>query len=63
MSMFFFVIAVICALATLVVLLIGVVGLGTGGAFNQRNSNKLMRMRVIFQGLAIVSLILAFATR
>ncbi|HEX9446906.1 MAG TPA: twin transmembrane helix small protein [Dongiaceae bacterium] len=63
MSMFFFIIALVCAAATLVILLLGIVGLGTGGTFNQRYSNKLMRSRVIFQGLAIVSLIIAFATR
>ena len=63
LSMTFFVIALIFAVATLVVLLIGVVGLGSGGAFNQRNSNKLMRYRVICQGLAVASLVVAFATR
>jgi hypothetical protein len=61
--MTFFVIALIFAVATLVILLIGVVGLGSGGAFNQRNSNKLMRYRVVCQGLAVGSLVVAFATR
>jgi hypothetical protein len=41
--------------ATLVILGIGVVGMGKGGDFNRRNSNKLMRMRVMCQGLAIAS--------
>ena len=38
--------------------LLGVFGMGKGGDFNRRNSNKLMRMRVIFQGLAIASFVL-----
>lgn len=63
MSTVFIILAIVFALATLVILLIGVFGLGAGGAFNQRYSNKLMRLRVICQGLAIGCLVLAFATR
>lgn len=63
MSTIFIILAIIFALATLATLLVGVFGLGTGGAFNQRYGNKLMRCRVLFQGLAIVSLMLAFWTR
>jgi hypothetical protein len=31
-----------------------------GGAFNARNSNKLMRMRVILQGITLALLALLF---
>ena len=63
MSTIFIILAIVFALATLVTLLVGVFGLGSGGAFNQRYANKLMRLRVILQGLAIASLVLAFLTR
>ena len=40
-------------LATLATLLVGVTAMGKGGEFNKRNANKLMRLRVILQGLAL----------
>jgi hypothetical protein len=40
-------------LATVGVLVLGIVGFAVNGKFYQRNSNKLMRMRVLFQGVAI----------
>jgi len=46
--------------ATLIVLLVGLVAMLRGGAFNRRHGNKLMRMRVAFQALAVV-LFLLFA--
>ncbi len=49
--------------ATLVTLGIGVVGMGKGGDFNRRNSNRLMRLRVVFQGLAIASFLLFLIAR
>lgn len=42
--------------ATVVVLVTGIVGFALNGKFYQRNSNKLMRLRVMFQGLAILIL-------
>ena len=41
-------------LCTLAVLVIGVVSFAIHGEFYRRNSNKLMRLRVIFQGLALI---------
>lgn len=43
-------------LATVGVLVLGIVGFAFNGKFYQRNSNKLMRMRVLFQGAAIAIL-------
>ncbi|MGB8274010.1 MAG: twin transmembrane helix small protein [Alphaproteobacteria bacterium] len=40
--------------ATVAVLAVGVVSMLRGGAFDKRNSNKLMRMRVAFQALAVL---------
>ena len=45
--------------AVLMVLVVGVVGMLRGGAFNRRYGNGLMRLRVILQGVA-VALILVY---
>ncbi len=51
----FFVILVVSAmLATLGVLVAGIVGMAQGVEFNRRHANKLMRARVILQGVAIL---------
>lgn len=42
--------------ATLIVLLVGVVAMARGGPFHARNSNRLMRLRVICQGFAVLLL-------
>lgn len=44
---------------TLIVLGVGIYSLAKGGAFAKANSNKLMRLRVMAQGVTIL-LILAF---
>ena len=44
--------------ATVVVLFAGVVAMNRGGKFNARYGNKLMRARVILQGVAIALLTL-----
>ena len=48
--------------AIVIVLLAGVIGMARGGAFNAKYGNKLMRARVILQGLAIVLFLLLFVT-
>lgn len=40
--------------ATLIVVVIGVVSFAVHGKFYKRNSNKLMRMRVLFQAIALL---------
>ena len=44
----------IALLATLGILLAGVVGMAKGGEFNQKYGNKLMRLLVLFQFTAIL---------
>ncbi len=44
--------------ATLAVVVVGIVSFGVNGEFYRRNSNLLMRLRVIFQAVA-VAIILA----
>lgn len=48
------VLLIIAMLATLVVLIIGVVSFAVHGKFYQKNSNRLMRLRVVMQGLALL---------
>jgi hypothetical protein len=40
-------------LTTLVVLIVGVVAMTRGGAFNEKYGQKLMRLRVMCQGVAL----------
>ncbi|NKB58219.1 MAG: twin transmembrane helix small protein [Alphaproteobacteria bacterium] len=54
MSGFFVVFVVIAMVATLGVLIVGVLGMATGGEFNRRYANKLMRARVLLQALALL---------
>ena len=52
---------VVVALAgTLVVLFAGVFAMARGGEFNRKWGNKLMRARVVTQGLAILLLLALF---
>ena len=47
-----------------VVVTIGVIAMAVNGKFNKENSNKLMRLRILFQSLAftIVVLLVLFAS-
>ncbi|MCG8546420.1 MAG: twin transmembrane helix small protein [Alphaproteobacteria bacterium] len=51
---FLTVLVVIAMLGTLGVLLFGVISMARGGEFNRRNSNKLMRWRIVMQMIALV---------
>jgi hypothetical protein len=42
--------------ATLVVLVIGLISFAMNGPFYQKHANHLMRLRVLFQGLAVILL-------
>lgn len=53
MSGFMIVLLVLAMLATLGVLFFGLFSMVRGGEFNQRNSNKLMRMRIVCQAVAL----------
>ena len=63
MSTAFFILGGLFAIATLVTLMTGVVGMGKGGAFNDKYGNKLMRMRVILQFCAVGCFVLGLLTR
>jgi preprotein translocase subunit SecG len=53
----FFILIVISILAVIVVLMFGMGGFASGGAFNKANSNKLMRWRLIAQFIAVVLIV------
>lgn len=42
----------------LLVLVTGLVSMARGGEFNRKNANRLMRARVLFQGIAVVLLLI-----
>ena len=49
---------ILSLIAVFVVLAVGIVGMLRGGDFNKLYGNKLMRLRVATQGLAILLIIL-----
>jgi hypothetical protein len=58
-----FYLAVVACLATLAVLLVGVAGFARGGEFNKKYANKIMRLRLAFQFVAVLLIlaVVAFA--
>ena len=54
-----FIVVVLSMAAVAIILMIGIGGFGRGGEFNRKYSNKLMRMRILAQFVA-VALILLF---
>lgn len=54
-----FYLVVVACLAVVVVLMIGVLGFARGGDFNKKHANKIMRLRLLLQFIAVI-LILAF---
>ena len=56
-----FILVAIACLAVLAVLMIGVGGFARGGDFNKKYANKIMRLRILLQAIAVL-LILIFVT-
>lgn len=54
-----FYLVVVACLAVVAVLMIGVLGFARGGEFNKKHANKIMRLRLLLQFVAVL-LILAF---
>ncbi len=52
-KLFSYLVGIVMA-AVLVVLVIGVASMFRGGAFNRKYANKLMRLRVLLQALALL---------
>ena len=49
---------VLFMIATLVVVTVGVIAMAINGKLNKNHSNKLMRLRVLFQAVAILVFVL-----
>ena len=56
-------IVIFAILAVLIVLMIGLGAFTTGGDFNKKYANKLMRYRIIGQAIAIVLILIFVALR
>ena len=63
MSNFFTILMLIAMAAVLASLIVGIVAMAKGGEFNKKYGNKLMRMRVMLQGVALLLFALAVMTR
>lgn len=48
-----FTLVVLAMLSVVVVLVIGLAGFAAGGEFNRKYGNKLMRLRILFQAIAV----------
>ncbi|WP_425046609.1 twin transmembrane helix small protein [Primorskyibacter sp. S87] len=53
-----FILMIVAMLAVVVVLMIGVGGFAQGGKFNAKYGNKMMRLRIIMQAIAVVLIVL-----
>ncbi|MDR3518605.1 MAG: twin transmembrane helix small protein [Azospirillaceae bacterium] len=62
MSRIFALLMIIAMAGVVGVLLMGLLAMARGGSFNARHGNRLMRWRVVLQGLALLFLALAFFT-
>jgi hypothetical protein len=52
---------VISLIAVFIVLIVGVIGMVRGGEFNRRYGNKLMRLRVGIQAVAVLLIVIYMA--
>ena len=59
MSGFFTILMIVAMMATLGVVIVGVISMARGGTFNRRNANKLMRLRVALQATALLFFVVA----
>ena len=53
-----FTVVVLAMAAVAIILMIGIGGFGRGGEFNRKYANKLMRMRILAQFIAVVLILL-----
>lgn len=63
MKAFFFTLVIAAAMITLGVLVTGILAMARGGAFNSKQSNRLMRLRVIAQLVALVLFAIAMMVK
>ncbi len=54
----FLLVVILACLAVLAVLLVGVGGFAKGGDFNRKYANKIMRLRLLLQFVAVILIVL-----
>ena len=63
MERFFTILMILAMFAVLSSLGVGLFAMARGGSFNQKHANRLMRARVVLQGLALLLFVLAALAR
>lgn len=63
MTNIFTILMLMAMLAVLISLTIGLFAMAKGGEFNKKHSNKLMRIRIGLQAMALLFFVLAIAGR
>jgi hypothetical protein len=58
-----YILVVLAILLTLAVLMLGLGAFTTGGEFNKKYANKIMRWRIILQAIAVALIVLYVALR
>ncbi|MQQ08695.1 twin transmembrane helix small protein [Epibacterium sp. SM1979] len=53
----FYILGLLAVGVTVIVLVLGIGSFGAGGKFHKNNSNRLMRLRILFQFIAVVALL------
>ena len=53
-----FIIVILAMAAVAIILMIGIGGFGRGGEFNRKYANKLMRLRIFVQFIAVLLILL-----
>ena len=53
-----FIIVIIACLLVLIILMVGIGGFSKGGKFNRKYSNKIMRLRILFQAIAVIIILI-----
>ena len=63
MSNVFFILMGVAMIACVGALFLGFLSFAKGGEFNKKHGNRMMRLRVFFQGLALAMFALALVTQ
>lgn len=63
MSTFFFILIALSMLAVLISLFAGLYVMARGGELDKKYSNRLMRARIMLQGLAVLLFVIALAMK
>ena len=54
----FFIVVLLAVVAVVIVLMLGLGGFAGGGAFNKKNANKIMRLRLLTQFIAVILIVI-----